>query len=265
MRNHIKQDIMNIHKITNGEPKKVVKSIIGTMQAPKFLLQKYGVGVFQVLLKKEVRIRRQTNYVINSRSYCKCNKDNISKGVKILNTIYDIRKSKKNFNFKRVYHLLLSQELFIIAYQNLKNKKGVITLGVNNTNPDGFNISIINKILLKLKDERFQFKPSRRIYIPKSNIKYRVLLIPSFEDKLVQEVIRIILESIYEPNFFLFSHGFRKRKRCHTALKDVRVLFAGVKWLITRDIEKCFDSFNHEKLVFIIRKRISDERFINLI
>lgn len=229
IRSRVEQDIMNIHNATNGEPKEVVKLINGNAQAPKFLSQKYGVGALQVPLLGG-GISGQAIYVPNSRSYCKCSEASTGlKGIKKLGSIYSIRTNKPDFIFKRVYNLILSEELFIVAYQNLKSKKGVITLGRDISTPDGFRIEKIRALIGSLRDETFQFRPARRIYIPKPNGKLRPLSIPSFNDKLVQEVIRLILEAIYEPTFTNTSHGFRKGKRCHTALKDVRVIFAGVK------------------------------------
>lgn len=228
---YIKQDIMNIHNATNRGPKGVVKLIYGNAQAPKSLSERYGVGAPQVLLssKKKRRIRGQATYVTSSRSYCKCSQAPSLKGVKKLASIHSIRTNKPDYIFKRVYRLILSEDLFIIAYQNLKSKKGVITPGRDTRSPDGLRIDKIQTIIGRLRNETFRFHPSRRIYIPKPNGKLRPLSIPSFNDKLVQEVIRLILESIYEPTFKPCSHGFRKNKRCHTALKDVRITFAGVK------------------------------------
>jgi len=265
----IKQDIMNIHNVTNGEPKEIMKLINGNAQAPKFLSQKYGAGALQVLFPQKHeggRISGQAVYVNNSRFYCNCSiPKNRFKGIEKLETIYNIRKRRPNFIFKRVYNLISSDELFIIAYQNLKSKKGIITPGTDGQTADEFSIKEIQNITELLKTQRFEFKPSRRVLIPKPRDKSRPLSIPSFRDKLVQEVIRIILEAIYEPTFSPYSHGFRKGKRCHSALKDIRVTFAGVKWLITRDIEKCFDSINHHKLVEILAKRTTDQRFLDLV
>jgi len=257
------QDIINIHNVTNGGPKEIMKSINGSMQTPKCLSQIYGVGASQVLLN--IGIRKQVIYANRIRTYCNCSKDLTSKRVRKLEAIHNISTNNTNFNFKRVYNLILLEDLFITAYKNLKSKKGVITPGIDKITPDGLRIDFIQNIIKDLSNETFQFTPARRIYIPKPNEGLHPLSIPSFKDKLVQEVIHIILESIYEPRFLSYSHGFQKGKRCHTALKDVRVIFTGVKWLIKRDIEKCFDAFNQHKLINIIGKRISDQRFINLI
>jgi group II intron reverse transcriptase/maturase len=124
----------------------------------------------------------------------------------------------------------------------------------------------IEKIIGKLKDHSYQPNPARRTYIAKKNnaAKTRPLGIPSTDDKLVQEIVRMILEAIYEPTFSPKSHGFRSERSCHTALTQVRKTFTGVRWVIEGDIKACFDSFDHHVLIDILRKRIKDEYFIAL-
>lgn len=213
---------MNIHNATNGGPKEIVKLINGNVQAPKCLPQTYGAGALQYSLPcKRKRIRGQAIYVTRTRPYCKCSNTSTSKGVKKLETIYYIRANKPDFKFKRIYNLILSEDLFIVAYQSLKSK-GNITPGL--IYPRWPEMNNIRKTLAKLQKETFQFHTSPDL-IPSERLR---LSIP-FEDKLVQEVIRIILDSIYEPTFVPYSHGFRKGKRCHTALKDIRITFAGIK------------------------------------
>ncbi len=127
------------------------------------------------------------------------------------------------------------------------------------------NMKRIDAIIESLKDESYQPKPSRRTYIPKKNGKKRPLGIPSFDDKLLQEVIRMILEAIYEGSFEPSSHGFRQCRSCHTALISVQKTFTAVKWFIEGDIHSFFDSIDHDILIDILRERIADERFLRLI
>lgn len=140
-----------------------------------------------------------------------------------------------------------------------------MTAGTDGKTVDGIGMKRINALIARLKDFSYQPAPARRTYIPKANGKKRPLGIPSFDDKLVQEVVRMILESIYEPTFLNTSHGFRPKRSCHTALQHVQKNFTGVKWFVEGDIKGCFDHVDHHALVNILRRRIQDEHFIGLI
>ena len=140
-----------------------------------------------------------------------------------------------------------------------------MTAGTDGKTIDGMSMERIGELIISLKDHSYKPNPARRIYIKKKNGKLRPLGIPSFNDKLVQEVIRMILESIYEPTFSNRSHGFRPNRSCHTALQQLKANFTGVKWFIEGDITSFFDNIDHSVLVNILRKRIHDEYFIALI
>lgn len=172
---------------------------------------------------------------------------------------------QKDYKYERLYRLLYNEEMYLIAYQNIYSNDGSMTKGTDNQTVDGMSIERIQKIILSLKDESYQPKPARRTYIPKKNGKLRPLGIPSFEDKLLQEVIRMILEAIYEGYFEQTSHGFRPNRSCHTALDKIQKTFTGVKWFIEGDIKGFFDNINHNTLIGIMRERINDERFLRLI
>jgi len=141
-----------------------------------------------------------------------------------------------------------------------------MTPGTDGLTLDNMSLLRIDKIISKLKDQSYQPNPARRVYIAKKNdpIKKRPLGVPSTDDKLVQEIARLILEAIYEPTFSKKSHGFRPKRSCHTALRQVRRTFQGAKWIIEGDIKACFDSFDHHVLIGILRERIIDEQFIGL-
>lgn len=171
----------------------------------------------------------------------------------------------KDYEFHRIYRIVCNPDMFIKAYCNIYNNKGSSTSGIDNKTADNFNEDLIDKIINSLKDESYQVKPVKRIYIPKKNGKTRPLGIPNFQDRLVQEVCRMVLESIYEPIFSENSHGFRPDRSCHTALKQIKNTFRGANWFIEGDIKGCFDNIDHHCLVNILKKRIKDERYIRLI
>ena len=182
----------------------------------------------------------------------------------VLETLSE-KSSDSSYKFERLYRNLYNREFFCLAYQNIYASDGNMTPGSDNTTIDGMSLKRMDNIIASMKDHSYQPKPARRTYIKKKNGKLRPLGIPSSNDKLVQEVVRLILESIYEPTFSKYSHGFRPNKSCHTALSEIQDTFTGVKWFIEGDIEACFDSFDHHVLINILRRRITDEYFISLI
>lgn len=170
-----------------------------------------------------------------------------------------------DYKFERLYRILFNQEMYYTAYQNIYAKPGNMTLGSDGQSIDEMSLSRIEKLIGTIRNESYQPHPSRRTYIPKKNGKKRPLGIPSFDDKLVQEVIRMMLEAIYEGSFEHTSHGFRPQKSCHTAMMQVSKTFNGAKWFIEGDIKGFFDNINHDVMISILQERISDDRFIRLI
>lgn len=171
----------------------------------------------------------------------------------------------KEYRYERLYRNLYNPEFYLLAYQNIATSQGSMTAGTDGLTLDGMSMERIETIIAKIKDHSYQPNPARRVYIAKKNSKKkRPLGIPSTDDKLIQEVVRMILEAIYEPTFSSNSHGFRPSRSCHTALKEVVTLFTGAKWIIEGDIKACFDSFDHHVTIQLLRKRINDEAFIEL-
>lgn len=171
----------------------------------------------------------------------------------------------KEYRFKRLYRNLYNPEFYLLAYQNIASSQGSMTQGTNQMTLDGMSEARINRIIASLKDHSYQPNPARRTYIAKKNsAKKRPLGIPSTDDKLVQEIIRMILEAIYESGFSQHSHGFRPNRSCHTALTEVQNTFTGAKWIVEGDIKACFDNFDHHVLIDLLRRRIEDEYFISL-
>ena len=146
----------------------------------------------------------------------------------------------QSYKYERLYRNLYNPQFYLLAYQRIQAKPGNMTAGTDGKTIDGMGMARINALIEKMRDFSYQPNPARRTYIPKSNGKMRPLGIPSFDDKLIQEVVRLILESIYEPTFIDHSHGFRMNKSCHTALKYVQKYFSGTKWFVEGDTKGCF-------------------------
>ena len=176
-------------------------------------------------------------------------------------------KSKdETYRFQRLYRNLYNPEFYWLAYKNIYANDGSMTAGADGTTIDGMGNERIEGIIMSLRDRSYQPKPARREYIAKKNSsKKRPLGIQSGNDKLVQEVVKMILESIYEPVFSDKSHGFRPNRSCQTALMQIQKTFTGTNWFVEGDIHACFDSFDHQVVSKLLRKRIDDEAFIQLI
>lgn len=180
--------------------------------------------------------------------------------------LYNLPKhaSKEHYRYDRLYRNLFNKDSYYKAYTKIYKNKGSATKGIDAETADGFGEEKICSLIEQMKDETYQPKPVRRTYIPKSNGKTRPLVIPSFTDKLVQEICRMLFEVIYEQKFPEYSHGFREAHSCHTALINIKNTFRGINWFIEGDIKGYFDNIDHHILISILRKRISDERFIRL-
>jgi len=190
------------------------------------------------------------------------------KGLERLEVIRKLNAKREWINCD-LYRLMFKPELYILAYERIKSKPGNMTPGTDQETIDGFGLEEIRKLIEEMKTEKYQPSPVRRVLIPKSNGKMRKLGIPSARDKIVQEMVRLILEAIYDsPHGAYFkesSHGFRSAHSCHSALKEVQGKWSGTTWFLEGDIKACFDDINHEILVSIMRRKIKDERFLDLI
>lgn len=172
----------------------------------------------------------------------------------------------ESYRFQRLYRNLYNPEFYWLAYKNIYANKGSMTAGADGTTIDGMSNERIHGIIASLRDRSYRPKPAKRVYITKkNNNKKRPLGIQSGNDKLVQEVVKMILESIYEPVFSNKSHGFRPNRSCQTALMQIQKTFTGTNWFVEGDIHACFDSFDHHVIVDILKRRIDDEMFIQLI
>jgi len=174
------------------------------------------------------------------------------------------RRGAEGLPLERVYKHLFDPELFLRAYGKIYRNAGAMTKGVTEETVDGMSLQKVHGIIDLLRQERYQWTPVRRTEIPKPNGKKRPLGIPTWSDKLVQEVLRTLLEPYYEQRFSDHSHGFRPNRGCHSALLGIRRTWRGTVWFIEGDIKGCFDNIDHGVLLEIIRRNIHDGRLIAL-
>jgi group II intron reverse transcriptase/maturase len=175
-------------------------------------------------------------------------------------------RGKLGLPLKRVYRQLFNRELYLMADGRIYRNHGAMTPGATLETVDGMSLQKIDAIILALRQERYHWTPVRRIYIEKKRSnKLRPLGLPSWSDKLLQEVVRLILEAYYEPTFSKHAHGFRPHRGCHTALTEIRETWTGTAWLIEGDIQACFDSIDHSTLLTILAEQIHDNRFLRLL
>ena len=173
--------------------------------------------------------------------------------------------SKQGKHINGLFRLMEDQVLWHEAYANIYGNSGAMTKGVDGVTLDGFSQERVTSIIKRLKEGTYRFRPVRRVLIPKKNGKKRPLGISSGDDKLVQEVVRIILERIYEPIFEESSHGFRKARSPHTALEQIGGSWGSIKWIVDMDIRDYFTTIDHTYLVELLKKKINDTRFLGLI
>lgn len=161
--------------------------------------------------------------------------------------------------------LMGAPELWRRAYANIYANKGATTRGIDTVTQDGFSEERAKNLIGLIMERRYNPKPVRRAMIPKGQGQWRPLGIPSGDDKLVQEVVRMLLERIYEPVFSKDSHGFRPKKSVHTAMRDIQDFWTGTKWFVNIDVKGYFDHIDHDVLLWILEKKIDDKKFVSLI
>ena len=166
---------------------------------------------------------------------------------------------------ENIYRLLYNRNFYLRAYGRLYSNQGAMTGGTTAETVDGMSLAKIDRIIEALRYERFRWAPVRRVNIPKPNGKTRALGLPTWTDKLLQEVIRMILEAYYEPQFSDRSHGFRPGRGCHTALGNVVDYWTGVRWFVEGDIKGCFDNIDHEVMLSVLGEKLHDNRFLRLL
>src|SRR6266567_7830956 len=182
----------------------------------------------------------------------------------VLNVIRE--RGRRGLPLERLYRQLFNPQLFLLAYGRIYANKGSMTPGVTPETVDGMSQAKIEAIIDVLRQERYRWRPVRRIYIDKKgSSKKRPLGLPTWSDKLVAEVVRLLLEAYYDVQFSDRSHGFRPGRGCHTALREVVEVWKGTHWFIEGDISNCFGSLDHAIMTSILAEKIHDGRFLRLV
>src|SRR6266511_861252 len=182
-------------------------------------------------------------------------------------TVLDVlrKRGEKGLPLERLYRQLFNPQLFLLAYGRIYANTGAMTPGVTDETVDGMSLAKSGAIIDALRAERYRWRPVKRVYIPKAGGRLRPLGLPTWSDKLVAEVVRLLLEAYYEPQFSDRSHGFRPGRGCHTALSEVVDVWKGTHWFIEGDISDCFGSLDHQVMLSILAERIHDGRFLRLL
>jgi group II intron reverse transcriptase/maturase len=175
------------------------------------------------------------------------------------------KRGERGLPLTRLYRHLYNPQFYFRAYVRLYSNTGAMTPDTTGETVDGMSLEKIKHLIDALRQERWRWTPVKRVYIPKRNGKLRPLGLPSWSSKVVQEVIRQLLEAYFEPRFNDHSHGFRPGRGCHTALSEVVQGWKGIHWFIEGDISDCFGSLSHEVLMDILSEHIHDNRFLRLI
>jgi group II intron reverse transcriptase/maturase len=188
--------------------------------------------------------------------------NNVSEEMKHLHKLAQRDPGKR---FTHLWKLVTDQAWLMQAWEEIRTNKGSMTAGTDNTVATDIDPERISQLSKRLKTGHYRPQPVRRVYIAKSNGKMRPLGIPTLEDRIVQQALRMVLEPIFEVDFHPCSHGFRRNRSTHTALKDVHRMFTRVTWTIEGDIVGCFDNIPHGRLMKAIGKRIADGKVLQVI
>src|SRR5438105_3302905 len=174
-------------------------------------------------------------------------------------------RGKRGLPLEDVYRMLYNPDLYLRAYARLYKNKGAMTRGVTDETVDAMSRAKIKQLIDDVRHERHRWTPVRRVYIAKKKGGQRPLGLPTWKDKLLQEVMRSILEAYYEPQMSRHSHGFRPERGCHTSLQEIQTTWTGSRWFVEGDIAKFFDTMDHEILLSILSEKIHDQRFLRLV
>lgn len=193
-------------------------------------------------------------------------KDSLPAGLEKLGKLSKSNMKNTELVNTKVIDIVADEDVLMAAYAKIKSSPGNMTPGADSETLDGISLKDFTRMKKDLRTGAFQFRPARRLEIPKASGKgSRPLGIAPPRDKIVQEAMRLVLEAVFEPSFSIHSHGFRPKRGCHTALGEIKRTFTSMNWFIEGDISKCFDTFDHKLLIETVNQRISDKPFTDLL
>ena len=187
-------------------------------------------------------------------------------GVNPLIQLWISSRRKRDRSYDNLSGFLRNLDLWILAYAKRMANPGSMTAGLDGQTIDGTSIKKVVMLKDAVLDGSFEWGGIKRVYIPKpGRAEKRPLGVPCFQDRIVQEVLRTVLEPIFESCFSARSHGFRPGRSAHTALRTIKRDMKAPMWFIEGDISKFFDRVNHNILCSLIQKKIRDKRVLKLI
>lgn len=185
--------------------------------------------------------------------------------IKRLLAIRKLSQKDKKWIHRDIFRILNKDDIWITAYEKLKGNKGAVTPRSTAESMDEMSVERLKRLKSEVCSGKYKFKPVKLTYIPKADGRRRPFGLLTANDKIVQEVMRMILEAIYEPVFSLENFGFQAKLGCHDALFHVETKFRWVDYVIAGDIEQAYPTIDHHILIKILQKRINDYRFITLV
>ena len=177
----------------------------------------------------------------------------------------EVAKRSPQHHFKQLYRHLCDEVWLTEAWRRIKANKGSKTPGVDGITKDDVEETLISHLADRLRRGTYHPNPVKRVYIPKKGGKRRPLGIPTIQDRIVQSALKMLLEPIFEQDFYSCSHGFRPKRSCITALNEVARRYARSTWIIEGDISGCYDNIDHGRLLSFVGKRIRDNRLLHLL
>ncbi len=181
----------------------------------------------------------------------------------VLNVLRE--RGRRGLPCDELYRQMFNLRLYLLAYGRIYANQGAMTPGATPETVDGMSLRRIERVIDAMRHERYRFSPARRVRIPKKDGRTRPLGLPTWSDKLVGEVVRLLLEAYFEPVLSDRSHGFRPGRGCHTALREVANTWTGTTWFIEGDIADCFGSLDHQVMLSTLAEHIHDNRFLRLV